>query len=249
MQNSQIPTLLQKLGLDEKQVQVYLALLKSGPAPVRKIALDAKINRGTTYEILKDLLQIGVVSYYHEDQHKHFVCEDPSVLEKVLDAQRQSILSTTEELQNVLPELRSMHAKGDEKPVVRYYEGGRGVKTILEDLIAVITAADVKEYAVYSSSAIRPYLHRAWPDFTKTRIAGGIRVKVIAIGQGGELHGLDQRRWLSKEEGAPTYTLLYANKVAMITVSERREPRGVIIEDQAISATQRSIFDSLWSTL
>lgn len=245
----QIGTLLEKIGLDEKEIAIYLALLKSGPAPVRKIALDAKINRGTTYDILKGLLQLGVVSYFHQDQHKHFVCEDPIVLEKVLAEQRQSLITTSEELAEALPELRSMYARGDEKPVVRYYEAYRGVKTVLEDLIAVVAQQDVKEYAVYSSSTIRPYLHRAWPDFTKQRIAAGIRVKVIAIGEGGELHGLDQRRWLRKEEGAPTYTILYGAKIAMITVGENKEPRGIIIEDQAITSTQQNIFSALWKTL
>ncbi len=48
-------TELQKLGLGEKEIAVYLALLSHGPSSVRKIAGISGINRGTTYDCLRAL--------------------------------------------------------------------------------------------------------------------------------------------------------------------------------------------------
>jgi len=244
-----IETILKKIGLDDKQIAVYLSLLKLGASPVRKVALDSKINRGTTYDILKGLMAQGLVSYFHQDKHKHFVCEDPSRLEKVVSEKQSELITTQGELEGVLPEIRSMYDRGGDKPVVKYYEGNRGVKIILENIIEIVASLPKKEYAVYSSSAIKKYLYRAYPNFTKDRIDKGVRVKVVALGEGGELRGLDQRKWLTKDEGAPTYSLIYDNKVAMISVDANQTPIGVIIEDKAIASTQLLIFNRIWETL
>ena len=81
------------------------------------------------------------------------------------------------------------------------------------------------------------------------RIDKKIHVKTIAIGAGGIVSGNDERRWITKKEGAPTYTLIYAGKVAMISVGSQGIPHGLIIEDDAIFKTQLLIFNSLWETL
>ena len=76
-----------------------------------------------------------------------------------------------------------------------------------------------------------------------------VTVKTISIGKGGRAHGLDERKWLTQADKAPTYTFIYPGKVAFVSVDERQELFGVIIEDDAISATQVMIFDQLWGFL
>ncbi|MCK4799448.1 TrmB family transcriptional regulator, partial [Candidatus Parcubacteria bacterium] len=44
---------LHEFGLKEKEIKIYLALLDLGPSSIRKIAELAKVNRGTSYDILK----------------------------------------------------------------------------------------------------------------------------------------------------------------------------------------------------
>ena len=48
-------TTLTKLGLSDKEIAVYTALLSLGSAPVRSVSELAKVNRGTSYDILKSL--------------------------------------------------------------------------------------------------------------------------------------------------------------------------------------------------
>lgn len=242
---------LKKIGLDDKQIAVYLSLLRLGPSPVRKVAMDAKVNRGTTYDTLKGLMRLGVVSYYHQDKHMYFVCEDPRKLTKVVAERQEELQRTKEELERVIPELQAFTdpAEGRGKPVVKYYEGSRGARSILEDVLATVEGLMPKEYYAYPSSTIKQHLYRAYPEFSEDRIARGIRVKAISIGEGGELRGLDQRKWLTHDAGAPTYFLIYGMKVAMISVDKEHDPRGVIIEDDAIARTYRFIFQKLWEVL
>jgi len=67
--------------------------------------------------------------------------------------------------------------------------------------------------------------------------------------RGGELAGLDERKWMAREHSAPTYILIYNGKVAMISLSATGEPVGVVIEDEALYTTQAMIFNKLWETL
>ena len=244
-----INSILKQLGFSEKEIQVYLALLNLGPASVRSIAQQAQINRGTTYDILKSLIKRGLASYYHRDKHQYFLAEDPEKLKDYLDDKEKELETVKQQIKNVIPEMKSIYNKAGQKPVVRYYEGSTGIKTILQDVLKVMTEAEDKEYYVYSSSDVRAYLYQDFPNFAKERVRLRIKVKAIAIGSGGALWGMDERRWLSKKEGSPTYIIIYYKKVVLISLSRDKVPHGVIIEDKSIFETQKMIFEFLWNNL
>lgn len=243
-----IESILKKIGLSDKEIKVYLTCLKLGPSPVRKIATAAEINRGTAYDILRALINLGLVSYYHQDKHQYFIAEDPTKLTDTLEQRVQQLQSTKEELVQLIPQLKSMYDNAGEKPVAKFYEGSGGIKTILRDVLDSCANGE-KQYYVYSSSTIRQHLYEAYRSFSQDRIKAGISVKSISIGPGGETVGLDERKWLSKKESAPTYTLIYEDKMAMVSVDSGSKPIGVIIEDKNIYQTQKMIFDFIWQQL
>ena len=72
-----LKSFLNNAGLDEKETLIYLSLLQTGPTAIRKIAEITEINRGTTYEVLKKLKTLGLVTYFHQGKHQHFAAEDP----------------------------------------------------------------------------------------------------------------------------------------------------------------------------
>jgi hypothetical protein len=166
-----------------------------------------------------------------------------------VENKRSELERTREEIDKIIPELKSIYNKAGEKPVVKFYDGYAGIKIVLQDLLKSLLKTEEKEYYVYSSSTIKEYLYNVYPDFSEDRIKQGIAVKVISIGPGGETRGLDKRKWLTKKESAPTYTLIYAGKVAMISVDSSNKPIGVIVEDENIYQTQKMIFEFTWSKL
>ena len=240
---------LQKIGLSEKEIKVYLACLKLGPKPVRYIAKAAAVNRGTAYDILKSLIKLGLISYYHQDKHQYFIAEDPSKLIDALEQKKEQLEKVKDEVAEIIPELKSLYDNAGEKPVAKFYDGDAGIKTILQDVIATCQKIAEKEYRVYSSSAVKKYLYEVYPNYSKDRVKAQIKVKVISIGPGGETVGLDERKWLSKSETSPTYTLIYGGKVAMISVDSASKPIGVVVEDKNIFQTQKMIFDFIWKKL
>ena len=240
---------LQKIGLSDKEIKIYLTCLRLGPSPVRKIAEAADINRGTAYDILRALINLGLISYYHKDKKQYFIAEDPEKLKSTLDQKQNDLEKVRQEIDQIIPELRSIYNKAGTKPVVKFYEGYSGIKIILQDVIHVLADVVDKQYYVYSSSSIKEYLYGVYPEFSDERIAAGIAVKVISIGPGGEMRGLDQRKWLTKKESSPTYTILYKGKMSIISVDQHSKPIGVMIEDANIYEAQKMVFESLWKSL
>ncbi len=242
-----ITLFLKGFGFSEKEVDVYLALLNGGPQPVRKVAQAAGVNRGTTYDILKNLITQGLVSYVHKEKHQHFVAENPDVLTRVLQEKERHISNLRKELNETVPVLKSMYDRIGGKPVARFYEGKRGLRTVLTDVLEVAMMHH-KSYVAYSIAELRSPLYAAYPTFTEERIKRNIHVRVIAIGEGGFLKGLDERRWLARSDtkSVSTYTIIYGGKIALMSVGDGGDPFGLIIEDSGIATTQQFIFDWIW---
>lgn len=242
--------LLNRCGLGEKDARVYIALLTSGPAPIRKVAGVANINRGTTHTILRTLIDRGLVSYYHKQKRQHYVAENP---EKILTFFANSISDmqrTYQDLQARLPAFQALRGDASAKPAIRSYEGRQGVRLILDDVLSEMEQHDEKLYRVYSSVSIRDGLYRSFPSFTKERIKRGIFVRVVAIGAGGEYQECSERRWLPTSGGTPTYRIIYAGKVVTISQSANAEDlHAFVVRDEEIYKTEVIIFDQLWTAL
>ncbi|MEI7621346.1 MAG: helix-turn-helix domain-containing protein [Candidatus Moraniibacteriota bacterium] len=75
-----IQELLQKLGLSEKEIQVYLALFEQGKTTPARLAKTTSINRSTVYVVLEKLKEKGLVI---EDVTAKTLYVSPSSAEKV----------------------------------------------------------------------------------------------------------------------------------------------------------------------
>jgi sugar-specific transcriptional regulator TrmB len=238
------------LGISSKHSRVYLSLVKEGPSSVRQLALATGMNRGTVYDVLKELQANGLVRFYNAETRQYFVAESPKRLEELAVQKGEAFRHATQELSRVVAQFETWYHGGDRQPIVRMYEGQEGVATILHDVLLTMEASRQKIYFVYSSGAVRNAgLYHAFPDFTAMRIAKGIRVKNITFGASGKTAGLDERKHIEGAAGAPTYVLLFAGKVANIFLDPRGEFTGLIIENRAMYETQKVLFEELWNRL
>lgn len=241
--------LLEQLGLPQREIRVYLALLTGGPSSVRKLAKDTGLNRGSAYDALKSLQQRGLTGMYQKHKKQFFMAEEPEKLLDLVELQERSIVSLKRGVSEALPELRSLYVHGGSKPVVKYYEGPKGVNIILHDVLRTMSESADKTYRVYSSVALREYIYKEFPHFTKERVARGLHVRVIAVGAGGAEQPLSERRWLPAQDGSPTYNIVYGGKVAFLSQDGRGALIGVLVEDERVAQSERLIFDHVWATL
>lgn len=242
--------IFRQLRLNEHDMQVYLALLELEAVSIRKVADKTGINRGTVYEILKRLVEEGLVSTRTTGKREYFVAESPERLFDMIRDKRKSLLETQRTAEIVIPELLTHAARPEGRPIVRYYEDDEGVVAILRDVLQTCRKLDNPGYYAYSSRPLRQYIYRKFPKFTERRVAEGIAVKVIAVGEGGDPAPVSERKWLPEaRSGISSYTLVYANKVSHISISSDFTPYGVVIEDAGTASMQKLLFEQLWATL
>ncbi len=242
-------TVLKKLGLNDKEIKIYLGLLEYGSISVRGLAEITGLNRGTVYDILKKLQDVGLVSFYHSSTKQKFVAEDPDKIMQLIEAQEKELKKTKSTCADLIPELKSLQDKGGFKPATKLYEGKKGLKFILDDVLSSVSKRKNKEYYAYSATKVSEDINASYPDFTKKRIKNKISVKAISLAKGGTTSGLDERRWIGTDEEKATFVLIYAGKCAFISRDAKGSPVGVIIENQMIYDTQKIIFLSLWKKL
>ena len=241
---------LYQLGLDDREITIYRALLRLGPASIRDVAAAAGINRGTTYETLKRLATKGVVNYLPRGKRRVFQAENPDQLMQLAERKQQALAQAMEQLRNeVIPELkqsRAVFSPGN----VRFYEGDDGVELVLRDILNSTTDDPERGYSVISTKTLREHLYRPFPNFTRQREGLGIQVRVIAVGEGGDEAEYAERKWLPAAATADaSYIAIYPPKVAMITLADKDFPVVVIIDSAAIASTQQILFDTLWQLL
>jgi sugar-specific transcriptional regulator TrmB len=242
-------TILKKLGLSEKELTVYLKLLEHGPISVRGLAEITKLNRGSVYEVLKDLQNKSLASYFNDATKQKFVAEDPAQLKRIISAEEDRIRLLKNNIDPLILELRSICGNNENRPISKLYEKDAGIRAILNDLLDTLNQEDLKEYYVYSAKDASGDINRAYPKFNELRNKNNIFVKAISLAKGGGTNGLDERRWLGSDDRSATFIIIYAGKCAFISRNRQGEPVGILIENQMIYNTQKVIFQSLWNHL
>ena len=98
---------LQSLGLTEKEIQIYLACLKLGSSLVQDIALSAKQNRTSTYDLLSSLEKKGFVSFTISSGKKHYQAINPKNLINLFKEKEKLIEESLPELELLLSAVAS----------------------------------------------------------------------------------------------------------------------------------------------
>ena len=229
---------LKELNLSNKEVKVYLSLLMLGQSTVNAIAKKSNLNRVTTYDILKALLERGFVSYVIISGVKHFEAVEPS---KFLD----SLKEKQEKIEAVLPELEAVKASLTKKPQIEMFEEINGLKSVFNDILK-----ENKETWFIGDPKMLDALQFYFPHFIKQKRKQGIFSKVITY---------DCKAMRKYKKQAPKKyihmrfinqkidmtKIFYGNKVAFLTFKEKNSI-AILINNKDIADTERKLFEMLW---
>lgn len=240
----EIKQALEQFGLKDKKADVYLAALEFGSATVIAISKKAGVKRTTCYDILVDLIEMGLISETSKGKKRLFVGEDPEEIKKDLE-NKEKLFS------EILPQLKSIHNIIGTKPKIRFYEGREGLREVYNDTLKYST-----EILAFASEDVARVLGGEWAEnYIQKRVKKGIYVRAVApdtkivreyIGK-----DRDQSR-TSKLVNPEKYPFsieinIYGHqKVALMS---SREEMGLIIEGGEVYKTMKSIFELLWDNL
>lgn len=120
---------LRKLGLSEKEIAVYLSLLRMGPSMASVLARVSNVKRTSIYDILNGLTDRNLIGSYKQGDDTFFVIEDLNNLyfqEKQKADIARKLVSDLKNSANVQKGIR-----------VNYYVGYEGYREIYEEILRV----------------------------------------------------------------------------------------------------------------
>ena len=225
---------LEKVGLTQNESKVYLALAKLGSSKAGRISKQASLNRTSTYNSLKSLLEKGLVSYVIIGKVKWFQASNPKNLKIYLK-------NKIEELDEVLPIISNTFSSKKLKESVSLFKGKKGVKTVLEDVLS-----SGEENCIFGSEG---QLEERMPNYSKKFLKklGKSNVKVRSIVRRGREVGKNKNmkvRFVPKKIESPMVTNIYKDKIALIIWSDI--PEVVLIQNEIAARAYKSYFELMW---
>ena len=237
---------LMEIGLNEKEVKVYLASLELGQSAVQAIANKSGVNRATTYFVIEGLTTKGLISSFHQGKKQFFIATDPDRLVGMMEEQEIDMKRKSEELKKLIPQLQSINNKKSDRPVVRYYDGKEGVKTMFTEFLRGEHGG--KANMAYSVDAIDKYFQdEEIVFFREMRINKGINTKAVYTFKNGSRESTVEspRRKVPADKFPISCDMaVYNGKVRIAALGEHLS--GIVIEDKDIAESLRSIFELAW---
>jgi len=122
-----IEKFLKNIGLNEKEIAVYLELLKVESDSALSLSKKTGILRTSTYPIIESLEEKGLVSRVKKGKKINFQAEAPERIGAYIESQRIKLEEQIRLADDFIPQLKSISRQTGEKPIVKIYEGREGI--------------------------------------------------------------------------------------------------------------------------
>lgn len=226
---------LERIGLSANEAGIYIALLKEGPSKAGALSKTAQINRTSTYDALKRLLEKGLVKYRIEANRKLFEAENP---ERLVDFLKE----LEEDARELLPKLKTILKEPKEKREVTLYYGYKGMRSVFQEILK-----EGKPNCVLDTEE-RPFSLRM--PYYAPHFARGVEEKKITIrhlaNPGVEVKPTKttEVRYFRTRRGGKVVVNICGNTVSILIWTE--PPEAVVIKNPAVADAFRNYFEFLW---
>jgi len=234
---------LEKLGLTNIEARVYLTLLKLGSTKTGALVKKTELHRATVYDVLKRLIERGLVSYIIKGKIKHFQVTSPEYFLDKVKEEENKLKEKETFVKDIVKELNSIKEQAKVKEESSIYEGIKGIKLIFEEILKS------KEYIAFGSRGkLKEILGDFFNIFQKRKKV--LKIKSMLLFDEDlrnsdytkNIHG--DIKFLPREYNSPIATFIYNDKVAIIILKET--PTAFLLENKQVADSFRNYFEILW---
>jgi sugar-specific transcriptional regulator TrmB len=118
---------LRELGLNDKEIKIYLSLLPLGSAPASILGKRTKITRSTAQYSCQQLVKKGLISVIEKNNSFIYTPESPDKIIYLLEQQKKEIENKEAQVNRIIGNLKNMMSTSAVLPKVQFFEGKQGI--------------------------------------------------------------------------------------------------------------------------
>ncbi|MFZ5955227.1 MAG: TrmB family transcriptional regulator [Nanoarchaeota archaeon] len=238
-------SMLQEIGLNPQEINVYINTLKSGLAKASEIARKSGVKREAVYYTLGSLIEKGMINEVLKSSVRYYSAISPDRIQGLLNEQNENKKRIIKEL---LPELQSIKNSFLTTPKVEIYEGDMGFKNIASMMLDKRNS-EIYCYVPFCIFDKFPFFQEKFRMLRRSK-----KIKLRGITE-----DCDEMRQIAKSDKKELritkYNNLIRNKqIALYILDDRliilevnnNEKIGICIHDKTICALQKEIFKIIW---
>lgn len=247
---------LKKFGLSDKEIDLYIAGLKSGPASVQDLAKSSGIKRPTVYVIIEHLQKLGLANQSFKGEQKLFEMARPQKLFKFIDEEKRETEEKEKSLGKIISDLEALARKPEFAADIKIYEGFDKIVEIIGEFARNknLTYAISSAYYFDKIAMEKILMETFMKNSVKIREKYKNRIQIITdpnpfMVRLYLLEYTDVREFRFLPEGVklPAMMNICDDRVALI--SARKPYSIVVIKNQTIAVMIKFLFEMTWQSL
>jgi len=248
---------LREIGLNDKEIKIYMALLKSGRMTPAALAKLSKISRPTVYNIAKSLLSKGIIAEDLGGKTLYLIPLPPESLKEIIEKPKRELEEKEKVVKKLIGELSLVTAeKKYQVPKIRFVE-----EDDLEDFLYQNTTKWNKEvfkidntwWGFQDHGFVEHYekwIYWFWDQ--KEYLDQRVRTKILSnaslIEQKLEKKLPKSKRDIRFLSGMNFTASVWVTGDYLIMISTREHPFHLVeIHDATLAHNMREVLKKLWS--
>ena len=244
-------SVLEKIGLSDAEIDVYLTLLKLGPNPSSRIVRETDFRKSTVYESLGRLQEKGLVSHVTKDSKKYFQASEADRLLEFVEDRKRELEGYEEEIKELIPRIEKSTGKGKPNPEAHVFVGIEGFKTMRRDILKNAKGELLLIGAIGKEYLIAPKFFKNW---NRARCIKELNQRVLYkksyeqewVKKPWITEELFELRFLPEELESPAVINIYGDIVANVVWSDDY-PICFLMVNKELADAYRKYFEYLWA--
>jgi sugar-specific transcriptional regulator TrmB len=242
--------ILEKIGLSNAEIKVYLALLQLGSVPSGKIAKETDLRRSTVYDSIKRLQSKGLVTFIVKNGMKFFEATEPERIMDFIKETKRKLDETETEAENLIKQLKEGFDILKPHAEAQILEGIEGFKTMRRDVLRNSKGEHLLIGAISREDEVMPAFFKDW---NKERQKKKIKIKILhkqsakekLMTKGDFMGRFFETKFLPDEIESPAVINIYGDRVVNV-LWKYNNPLCFLLINKDIADSYRTYFDYLW---
>lgn len=258
--NSREPSaILRELGLSDKEIALYLALLGGGPSGIRHLSKSLRFPRSAIIDAAGRLTEAGLAGTLLKHKKQCWYAEDPGKLTALLERREHQLSLLRRSLAEAVVELRSVSSHANVPPV-RCFDGEKGIATAAREFLRALIRETDKSLRVISSGEGRSHFDQAAPEFLHERVVSAIAALIIDGGRGtretmAEVRRIPSGRLMptcpepgrgSRVSADDSFMAIGSRQALCVAFPRDGKPSTLLIDEPRMAALLVVMFDGMW---